>query len=142
MRTLTPWHRLLIYFLKEKNRIIRSFAGIDYIFPDDIKEIADLRKDDVKKCLASIVKPGNIADCHSCPWCILSEGTCKFCGYSKRHSKCGDPSGRYDRSSTYSKVKGILIDKNYICSNLYDLSGLKTLTGEVRAVYKILPSLL
>ena len=140
MKVLSVWHRLLIYFIRQKNVILKDLTDITYVSGEDIKELASWPKEDVIKVLDRL---NAAADISNCPWCILHRDKarhCPDCGYGKRNEWCESP----NRSGNYKKIINKLKRSSLIpaFNGLTHLTPVKDLTSDIKLIYTILPHIL
>lgn len=95
------YHGLLIYYLKEKSRILEEDIGISEIETIDIKEINGWSISKIKNYFNALSNRFMITDSISSPWCYYYRigGSCDTCKYGKRHGQCINNPG-----STYGKI--------------------------------------
>lgn len=132
MRTLTIYHRLLIYFLKRKNTILESHTGITYILKSDLSNAADFSKEQVINFLNGLCAAN---DKVCCPWCVILENNCRECGYGFQHGRCA-PLGIGKSSNTYGEIADNLGRK------IYQLKEIQDLIKDIRVIYKAIPYIL
>lgn len=109
---MSIFNRLIIEFLKEKNKLINDKFGEDmgYIYDDDIHEVEAWQS---WQCVAVLDNLYIRKDLHSCPWCILNiiigvsgnPKNCMVCEYGQRHGKCnrgGDTYGKITQKGNTS----------------------------------------
>ena len=141
MKVLTVWHKLLIYFIRQKNEILRNITGITYVSRDDIMELATWSKTDVIKVLDNL---SSEADICNCPWCILYrdvKSKCKNCEYGKRNVWCESPDrmGNYRKILTNLRERKIIGETNPLTKQPEGLTNVRSivaLTDNVKFTYR------
>jgi len=114
------YHRqLLIYYLKEKSRLIEEKTGIRFIYDEDIEEVKKWTSTKIKKFFDNnnmfVNGSETISDMRACPWCYYYYThygyiNCKWCGYGKRHGKCTSSKD----TNTYREVTKKMIERGFI----------------------------
>jgi hypothetical protein len=138
------YHGLLVYYLKEKSRLIEEKTGIVFIYDEDIEEVMKWSSSKIKQFFDNndmyVRNPkyaDHISDMRSCPWCrfhigyIYNDYNCKWCGYGKRHGKCGSRL----KVTTYGEVLKILQEKNIVDNGICEDKDLKNLCNRVKEFY-------
>jgi len=138
-KPLSMWHILLIYYLQEKNTIIRNLVGMDYITNEDIEEIKEWSEKSVKLSLSNIGKTSS--DIDNCPWCArfntvskaYNETSCLKCNYKNRHGSCIKNS-----NGDYSKIITSLRKLRVVSSGegVSTVLGIKELLKNIRCTFK------
>jgi len=127
MKEKSTLHELLVFFLKEKNRIIKEITGINLFNDRDYKEVYNLPEKKTLEFLSKLKRYDD--DIHICPWClfhVLTKKTCSKCGYGKRHNRCIDP------DSNYTKIINRLKKHNlHSISNIVEIKDLVNLTIDI-----------
>jgi len=142
-------HGLLIYYLKEKSKIIEENTGLSLIIKEDIDEVNTWSLNKVKKFFDFISGLDEYGDFDICPWCFYYfnnksiYSVCKRCEYGKRHIKCIYVSIflniiRTNPKSNYSLILNKLIDNHIIKTRegMSSMSKMKDLLGFVKSVYR------
>lgn len=136
MKVLTVYHKLLIYFINRKNKILKDLTGFDYVTSEDLKELISWPKEDVKKFLSNMHE---LTDIGNCPWCAvyLQQPRCPDCGYGKRNGWCEKslPRSRYLKILIYIRTAKI-IGKD---EGIHNIPSVVKLIKETVAMYRILP---
>lgn len=120
---------LIIYFLKEKNRLINDYMGkeADYIKVSDICEISNVWL--LSECIKviedfSTIDFRTVTDVSICPWCICNESNCSKCGYGLRNGKCKTS------KSVYSQIIKDLGCRRLGDINIYNVPGIHELVRD------------
>lgn len=130
--------RLLVLFLKAKNRIVKYSTGFDLFDELDYEEASKWQNDMIYKFFSNLAKTIRENDISLCPWCIYYNNQdvkkcCNDCGYGKRHLKCVTVYGFFgsglNEKSRYGKIILNLRTHNmYAISDINKIKSLRQLT--------------
>lgn len=116
MKEQSILHGLVLFFLREKNRIIKENCGIDMFNDGDYDEVCHWPEEKVLDFLLNLKEERFSSDTSICPWCVfyhtLKRDTCTGCEYMERHGQCitifdnhgGSVSILINPESTYGKI--------------------------------------
>lgn len=136
-KELTIFHKLLIFYLKRKNELVKDLTGLSYVYVADLREAESWGLLIVTKVLYRI---GGTNDSQNCPWCIIHHNNCNGCQYGKRHGRC-ILSTDNSKPTRYKNIVRRLIKRNYINANnegICSVRNIKKFNNEVNTTYKIL----
>jgi len=145
---LTIWHKLLIYYLMEKNSIIKRLVNMDYIIDEDIEDIKGWSEEKVKIALKKIGT--STSDAVNCPWCTRYHKskhggfTCTGCGYGIRHGNC---LGIYKDMPNYGKILNAVratgrVSQESSIGDICTVHEIVELSREIYNTFKTLPNIL
>jgi hypothetical protein len=139
MKEKSIYHGLLIYFLEEKNKIIKERTGISLVENLDMEEVRNWELYKVLKFFNNMTTIGWHSDIELCPWCAnhYNDSTdCRDCGYGFRHGHC-IVSGKINPGSNYGRI--IEAFGGYD-SSLYNVTHIQVVAMYVRNLYKDISS--
>jgi len=123
---------LIIFFLKEKNSILKRFIGLEEYTEKDYKDINRWNVKDIINFFERLIIYEEYTDVIICPWCskcYSSNIICSGCTYGKRHGKCNSKNS----NNTYGRISNSLILINNCHSD-----DIIDLVNSVKESYKIL----
>ena len=123
--TIELYKNLLLWFMFEKNKIVKSEIGRVCFSREDYKEVEDWSETDCKEIFENIC---NADDSSSCPWCHKFGEDCYTCSYGDRHGICDE----YD--SRYFHIQEKLTDKYGYDMRINELDGMDELADGVSII--------
>jgi len=146
MKEKSIYHGLLIYYLREKSRIVENHINIQLILDDDIYKINKWTTDRVKHYLDVMSSLGSLGDAYLCPWCIYynigkrGKAICKGCGYGERYGKCIILKDRMtfptlNENSRYGQIVSKIKSKYGVVSTIRALPEIPLLVQSIKNIY-------
>ena len=92
------YNDLLLEFMREKHKLIKTATGVEYLYPEDIEWLKNLDEKFCKMFFTNL-NEGRSIDTQICPWCIMFKSDCTRCTYALSHEPC-----TADENSTYEEI--------------------------------------
>ena len=136
---------LLVFYLKEKSRIVEELTGIALVNEKDIKEVCTWSEEMIHKFFRGLDVVISGSDKDICPWCTHFYGDgkrlCITCCYGRRHGNCiehlyGNPFTDIglNYESDYGKIINKLQGNHH--NSISNIERIKDLVKDVQSVYE------
>jgi len=131
--------KLLVFFLKAKNKIVKNLTGINLFNKEDYEDASEWSSTEISRFFFCMETNNFYFDDKIlCPWCTFyltqfKDTLCECCGYGKRHIPCIYPVDSVQTTvnieSNYGKILERLNNFNGTgISGLYKIISLRDMT--------------
>lgn len=127
--------RLLEFFLKAKNDMVKDFTGIDIFDEEDYKDVLGWPDGMISVFFTVFEISDEAKDIIMCPWCVhFSNKDCVGCGYKERNGRCMTTTGLFvNKKSRYGRIIHTL--GGFGLYSIYQIEGIEGLRNMILRLY-------